>query len=103
MAKGREGLPLGEGLRLRLWYLPLTHWEALAEMTVLWGLLQGPSWCSEGWAAGGNPHRSMGQAFPLTGGKGGSEAKSSAGPEAPGRPAAALLGSLLSFAPDPRL
>ena len=36
-------------------------------------------------------------------GKGGSEAKSSAGPEAPGRPAAALLESLLSFAPYPRL
>ena len=52
MAKDREGLPLGEGLRLRLCYLPLTHWEALAEVTFLSGLVQGPSWCSEGWETG---------------------------------------------------
>lgn len=44
--------PLGEGLKLRLCYLPLTHWEAPAEMTLLLGPLQGPSWCSEGQETG---------------------------------------------------
>ena len=40
----------------------------------------------QGWAAGGNPHRSTGQAFPLiVRGKGSSEAKSSAGRKAPGQ------------------
>lgn len=79
----------GEDLGSRLCSLPLTHWEALAEMTFLSEPLQGLSWCSEGQetgpGSGRNPHRSQGRRSLLQGrGKRQLRGKKSSRDEAPG-------------------